>query len=133
MSDFHQTGEVATLHSLDRDGLARLEIELEEHTRQQALALVLPALFSEFEGEAMRRIRSELAGVRYVRQIVVTLGRADREQFEQARRFFDGFPQQVVFLWVSGSRIQRLFELLEANNLCSVEDGKGRSCWLAYG
>ena len=27
MADFHQTGEVATLHSLDRDGVARLEIE----------------------------------------------------------------------------------------------------------
>ena len=43
------------------------------------------------------------------------------------------FPQEVVVLWVSGPRIQRLFELLEANNLCSVEDGKGRSCWLVYG
>jgi glucosyl-3-phosphoglycerate synthase len=132
MADFHQTGEIATLHSLDRDGLARLEIELEEHTRQQPLALVLPALFSEFEGEAMKRIRNELASVRYVRQIVVALGRADREQFEHARRFFDGL-QNVVVLWVSGPRLQRLFELLEANGLSSGEDGKGRSCWLAYG
>ena len=133
MADFHQTGEVATLHSLDRDGVARLEIELEEHTRQQPLALVLPALFSEFEGKAMRHIRDELAGVRYVRQIVVALGRADREQFEHARRFFDGFPQQVVMLWLSGPRVQRLFELLAENNLDTGEDGTGRSCWMAYG
>ena len=133
MSDFHQTGEVATLHALDSGGVARLERELEEYTKEHPIALVLPALFSEFEGEAMRRIRAELTGVRYLRQIVVALGRADEQQFQQARAFFADFRQQVVFLWVSGRRIQGLFDLLEDNNLVTGEDGKGRSCWLAYG
>jgi len=133
MSDFHQTGEVATLHALDNDGLARLEKELEEYTKGQPIALVLPALFSEFEGEAMRRIRAELTGVRYLRQIVVALGQADEEQFRQACSFFADFRQQVVFAWVSGKRLQALFDLLEANNLVTGEDGKGRSCWMAYG
>lgn len=133
MSDFYQTGEVTTLHGLDRDGLPRLEEELEDYTRAQPIALVLPALFSEFEGEAMKRIRAELSRVAYLRQIVVALGQADEEQFEQARAFFAGFPQPVIFLWVSGPRLLRLFDLLSTSNLFTGEDGKGRACWLAYG
>lgn len=133
MSDFYQTGEVATLHSLDQNGLERLEKELEELARIRPIALVLPALYSEFEGEAMKRIRAELARVRYLRQIVVTLGRAEEEQFDSARRFFDGFPHPVTFLWNSGPRVQGLYRMLEDNGLSVGEDGKGRSCWIACG
>ena len=133
MSDFYQTGEVATLHSLDQDGLERLEKELEGLAKIRPIALVLPALYSEFEGEAMKRIRAELARVRYLRQIVVTLGPADEEQFDSARRFFDGFPHPVTFVWNSGARIQALYQMLEQNGLSVGEDGKGRSCWMAYG
>lgn len=133
MSDFYQTGEVATLHSLDQDGLERLEKELEELARIRPIALVLPALYSEFEGEAMKRIRAELARVRYLRQIVVTLGRADEEQFDSARRLFDGFPHPVTFIWNSGPRVQGLYRMLEDNSLSVGEDGKGRSCWIACG
>ncbi|MBI3697668.1 MAG: glycosyl transferase [Acidobacteria bacterium] len=133
MSDFYQTGEVATLHSLDQDGLERLEGELEKLAETNPIALVLPALYSEFEGPAMKRIRAELARVRYLQQIVVTLGRADEEQFEAARSFFDDFPHPVTFIWNSGERIQDLYQMLENNGLPVGEDGKGRSCWMAYG
>ena len=133
MSDFYQTGEVATLHSLDNNGLERLEGELEQFGKASPIALVLPALYSEFEGQAMKRIRAELARVRYLRQIVVTLGRADEEQFDSARRFFDDFPHEVTFVWNSGKAMQRLYRLLDDNGLSVGEDGKGRSCWMAYG
>ena len=108
MSDFYQTGEVATLHDLDLDGLDSLEHELEDYTRQRPIALILPALFSEFQGEAIRRIRDELANVRYLRQIVLALDDADTRQFAVARRFFEGLPAPVVVLWISGKRLQRL-------------------------
>jgi glucosyl-3-phosphoglycerate synthase len=133
MSDFYQTGEVATLHDLDLDGLESLEHELEDYTRHRPIALILPALFSEFQGEAIRRIRDELANVRYLRQIVLALDDADTKQFAVARRFFEGLPAPVVVLWVSGKRIQRLFDLLETQGLSVGKSGKGRSCWLAYG
>jgi glucosyl-3-phosphoglycerate synthase len=133
MSDFHQNGEVATLHSLDHDGLERLEHEIQQHARANPIALVLPALYTEFEGPAMQQIRAELARVRYLTQIVVSLGRADLRQFHQARRFFEDFPHPVEILWNSGPHVQRLYRLLEDSGLPVGEDGKGRSCWLAYG
>lgn len=133
MADFYQTGVITTLHRLNPDGLPRLERELEQFSAETPVGLVLPALYSEFEGPAMRRIAAELARVRYLRHIVVALGRADREQYERARQFFDGFPQPVTILWMDSERIQSLLQLLEEKGLSAGPDGKGRSCWLAYG
>lgn len=133
MADFYQTGVVTTLHRLNPDGLERLERELEGFSEEVPIGLVLPALYCEFEGSAMRRIAAELARVRYLRHIVVSLGRADRKQYERVKQFFDGFPHPVTILWVDGERIQRLLRMLEDKGLPPGPDGKGRSCWLAYG
>ncbi len=133
MADLYQTGVIATIHRLGNADVERLERELQRYARQRPIALVLPALYSEFEGEAMPRIVSELKEVKYLKQIVVTLGRADLEQFKRAREFMSLLPQNVKFVWNDGPRVQRRYALLRENDLPVGEDGKGRSCWMAYG
>jgi glucosyl-3-phosphoglycerate synthase len=133
MADFYQTGVVATLHRLDGGGLERVERQLEVFSRLNPIGLVLPALYSEFETPAMRQIVSELAHVRYLKQVVVALGRAGEAEYRRARDFFKDFTTQVTFLWMDGDRIQRLLALLEEHGLSAGADGKGRSCWMAYG
>ncbi len=133
MADFYQTGVVTTLHRLSPDGLPRLERDLERFTEILPIALVLPALYSEFETPAMKAIVAELARVRYLKQIVVTLGRTGAAEYQRAREFFEGFPLPVTFLWIDGERMQNLFNLLDENGLSAGADGKGRSCWMAYG
>ncbi len=84
MGDFHQTGVITTLHRLGRSTVDQLEKELEETLLYRPIALVLPCLYSELEGEALPRIVDELAQVRYLREIVVGLGRAGEEEFRRA-------------------------------------------------
>ena len=133
MSDFYQTGCVTTLHRLNPDGLPRLEAELRRYSRVRPIGLVLPALYTEFETPAMRGIVDELARVDYLQHIVVALGRATRAEYQQARAFFAGFPHAVTFLWVDSPPVQALLRTLEQRGLSAGQDGKGRSCWLAYG
>jgi len=133
MSDFYQTGVVATLHRLVEAGHERLERELLDYSSQRPIALVLPALFTEFEGPAMPNIIAQLRQVRYLRQVVVTLDRADPAQFARARRMMSGIQAELTFIWNNGPRIQALYEKLADNNLPTGEAGKGRSCWMAYG
>ncbi len=133
MADFYQTGAVTTLHRLRRDGTARVEAELEKFAGANPIGLVLPALYSEFETPSMRRIVDELAKVRYLHRIVLALGRATADQYAKARDFFHDFPMPVTFLWIDSERIQSLFQMLAERGLSAGPDGKGRSCWLAYG
>ena len=133
MSDFFQTGVVATLHRLVASGHDRLEQELSVFARNRPIALVLPALWREFEGPALPRILAELNEVPYLSQIVFTISGADAAEFEKARAMTAHLPQEVTFIWNDGPRLQGMYERLERNNLPVGVDGKGRSCWLAFG
>ena len=133
MADFHQSGAVTTLHRLTPNSIDRLEADLERFSRNKPIGLVLPALYSEFETMAMQRIVSQLQQVRYLQRIVVVVGRARQDQFERAREFFDKFYTPVTCLWMESERIQGLLRMLEEKGLSAGPDGKGRSCWMAYG
>ena len=133
MADFYQTGVVTTLHRLTPNSIDRLEADLEKFSRNKPIGLVLPALYSEFETLAMQRIVPELRKVRYLQRIVVVLAKASHAQYLKAREFFDGFYTPVTVIWVDSERVQSLFRMLEDRGLSAGPDGKGRSCWLAYG
>jgi glucosyl-3-phosphoglycerate synthase len=133
MADFYQNGIVTTLHRLTTDNTERLESDLQNFSRNKPIGLVLPALYSEFETLAMQRIVAQLKKVRYLQRIVVALGAANEAQFKRARDFFRTFYTPVTVLWMNGARIEALLRMLENKDLSAGPDGKGRSCWMAYG
>ncbi|MGD9347689.1 MAG: glycosyl transferase [Candidatus Aminicenantes bacterium] len=133
MSDFYQTGIVTTFHRLGKIDLKRMDDELMEFNRQRPIALVLPALYSELEGPALKHILEEIKQVPYLHEIVVTMGRTDREQYHEAKKFFSALPQRTRIVWNTGPGIGKLYKQLKDNGLFVGDDGKGRSCWTAYG
>ncbi len=133
MGDFHQPGEITTLHRFGKLDLNKLESAIKKYSRLRPIALVLPTIFSELEGTALPKILEELKEVKYLNQIVVTLGRFNKEQFKQAKKFFSVLPQEVKLIWNDSSRIKKLYKLLDDENVSAGQDGKGRSAWLAYG
>ena len=50
MSDFHQTGLVATFHRLGEGNLEKLERSLEKAARHKGISLVLPCLYRPSTG-----------------------------------------------------------------------------------
>lgn len=132
MSDFFQNGVITTLHRLKRDNEGLLINELRSLKPYIKIALVLPSLFSEFEGEAMPRIISELSTADYIDLIVLSLSKADEDGFRQVKRVLSDLPQEVVVIWNDGPRMQELYGKLwtEFN---PWEMGKGMALWIGYG
>ena len=133
MADFYQTGVVATFHRLGRFNLEKLEAELSWYARERPIALVLPSLYSELEGEALKGIVRQLKQVKYLGEIVVALGPASEDEFKRARDFFSVLPQKTQIIWNTGPRITEVFRSIEAAELPTGETGKGKSVWMAYG
>lgn len=133
MSDFYQTGVVATFHRLGKLNLEKIEAELTWYSQERPIALVLPSLYSELEGEALKGIVKKLKEVKYIREIVVTLGPASAEEFEKAKKFFSVLPQETKIIWNTGPRISEIYRNIESANLPTGEHGKGKSAWMAYG
>lgn len=133
MSDFYQTGVVATFHQLGQVNLDKIEEELSWYAVERPIVLVLPSLYSELQGEALKGIVNHLKEVKYLREIVVTLGPASLKEFEHARRFFSVLPQKTTILWNSGRRVSAIYDAIETEGLPTGEAGKGRQVWMAYG
>jgi len=133
MSDFFQPGVITTLHRLKKDNLERKETELEFYSRYSPIALVLPSLYSELKEKALKTIVSEIQKVKYINQVIVTLGKADEKEFEHAKKFFSVLPQQTTVIWNDGPRVKSFYEVLNKNDISAGEDGKGRSTWMAFG
>jgi len=95
MSDFYQTGIITTLHQLGKPSLERLESELLGFSKTRPIALVLPALYSEFEGPAMPGIVQELTKVKYLNEIVLALDQASEADFKRVREFMAPIPAEI--------------------------------------
>lgn len=133
MSDFYQTGVISTLHRFPGAKLEKMEAELKRFQRRQPVTLLLPCLWSEFEGPAMPRIIEELRHVKYLREIVLVLGRANEAQFRRSREFLAGMAVPTKVIWNDSPRVKDLYAQLEANRISAGPDGKGRSVWLGMG
>lgn len=133
MGDFYQTGVVATLHRLGSPKLEKLEQELKDYSVNRPIALVLPSLYSELEGEALKGIIQELRQVRYLSKIMITMAQTNKEEFKKAREFFAVLPQETEIIWNDGPNIQELYRVLDKNDISAGPDGKGRSAWMAFG
>ena len=133
MADFHQNGNITTLHNLRTRELNDLEYELTTYAQTRRISLILPSLFSELEGEALPHILDELAKVPYLHRIIIGLDRADESQFRHARSFFARLPQTHTVIWNDSPRMKALDERLARRGLAPQEPGKGKNVWTSIG
>jgi glucosyl-3-phosphoglycerate synthase len=131
MPDFYQPARLPTLHHLaDCDLMAR-ERELAEWTKDRPLALLLPALYSEFKKTALPRMLREIAGVPYISDVVITVNHATASQITKARALCESWlgDKPFTLLWNDGPEIQALHRQIEAAGYKPYRDGKGTNIW----
>ena len=133
MGDFYQNGIVTTLHNLNQRSLEEMEAELRLFAKRRPMALVLPSLFSELEGEALPNIVQELSQVDYLTEIIIGLDRADADQYRHALNFFKPLQQNFKVLWNDGPRLKAIDQKLVEQGLSPMELGKGRNVWFCLG
>ncbi len=133
MVDFHQNGNITTLHNLRSRSLPEMTYELETFAQTRKMSLILPCLYSELETDAMPNILSELAKVTYLHRVIIGLDRATEEQFRLAKKFFEGLNQNHIVIWNDSPRMLALDTRLEQMGLAPTEQGKGKNVWTSIG
>lgn len=109
------------------DRLARL-------ARKRPLALVIPALYAEFERPALARILAELEHCAYLDHVVLVVGQATEQQFQQAQDTCRRLPQRTTLLWENGPALDRLKQqLVDCDVPLNVDRGKGLAVWWGLG
>ncbi|SFD24994.1 glycosyl transferase [Tropicimonas isoalkanivorans] len=133
MADFHQNGNIATLHNLRSRSTEDISSEIANYATKRKVSLILPSLYSELEGEALPAILAELSEVPFLNRIVIGLDQADESQFRHARQFFSVLPQKHDVLWNDSPRMQSIHKRLEELGLGPIEAGKGKNVWTCLG
>lgn len=133
MADFHQNGNIATIHNLRTRSPEDMTRELTSFGASRKISLVLPSLYSELEGDALPNIIKELSEVPYLHRIVIGLDQATEEQYRHAREFFSALPQNHVVIWNSSPRMTAIQDRLTALGLGPIENGKGKNVWGCLG
>jgi len=134
MSDFFQDNHITTFHSLgNKMSLEKLEADIRKFTPRRPVALIIPSLFSELEGTALPAIIEDLKSADYIKRIVVSLDRANRDEFNYAKEFFSQLPQDLKIIWNDGPRMKSVMRLLDKHEIPTGPQGKGRGAWLAFG
>ena len=134
MSDFFQDSHITAFHKLGNNmPLEKLEDIIRNFVPNRPMALIIPSLYSELSGEALPNILNKIKDVDYIQRIVISLDRANKEEFEHAKKFFNVLTQKVSVIWNDGDGIQNIFRILEENDIAVGPQGKGRGAWMAFG
>jgi len=67
-------------------------MRLEEVPDPKVSAGLLPSLYSELREKALKKIVSEIQAVKYINQVIITLGKAGQKEFEHTKEFFSVLP-----------------------------------------
>ncbi|MBU2942281.1 glycosyl transferase [Shimia thalassica] len=133
MADFHQNGNITTLHNLRTRDVREMENELSAFASTRNITLILPCLYSELEGDALHNILKELSEVKYLHRIIIGLDAASEEQFRHAKEFFKALDQNHIVIWNDSPRMLALGDRLDALGLRPNEQGKGKNVWSSLG
>jgi len=134
MADFFQNGSITTLQNVSNIDLVSMEKELEKFSQRRNMVLLLPALYSEFETPAMKKILKELQGVKYLYKIILGLDRATKKQFEDVKKIMATLDVKVDVLWNDGPNMAELYKKFDDNGFRSTDiKGKGRNVWTMIG
>tara|TARA_A100001015_G_scaffold299072_2_gene382664 strand:- start:2837 stop:5803 length:2967 start_codon:yes stop_codon:yes gene_type:complete len=133
MSDFHQNGIITNFHNLKTRSPESLEREVFQLSRKNPVGLILPSLFSEFQGDALPKIVDVLSELDYIDEIIVGLDQATESEYKHALNFLEVLPHNVKVLWNGGTRLRKIDALLKDYNLSPLQEGKGRNVWYMFG
>ena len=107
MPDFHQNGVIATLHNFNTKKIEQIEKDLLSFSKTSPMTLILPSLYSELEKPALTYIVNTLKKVKYIKNVVIGLDQANKNEFVKAKKFFSVLPQKTYILWNDGPRLKK--------------------------
>ncbi len=133
MGDFSQNGFVTTLHNFNTKSARQFEEELKIFSGYRPMELILPSLYSELEGPALKDIVKQISQTDYISHVIIGLDKASFEQFRHAFYFFSKLKKPFSLLWNDGPRLRAIHDELEDRKLAPTELGKGRNVWYCIG
>jgi glucosyl-3-phosphoglycerate synthase len=109
-----------------------MEARLLQASARIPVGVVIPALYSDLASPAMKHIIQELAQMKFIQRVYISLDRADEQDFRQARAIVAPLGEKSCLLWNDNPQVQVVIQKID-NLLPLGPRGKGRAVWTALG
>lgn len=131
MADFQQN-IVPTFTRLVDEDLGRMEESILRAAQRAPIGVIIPALFSDLSSPAMQGIIQELASMKFVKRIYISLARCSEEEVHRAREIIHPISDHTVLLWNDAPAVQSVLEKINQAVPLGAS-GKGSAVWTALG
>ncbi len=134
MSDFANTGQVATFHCLGQGSDHNLLPRLRQLLITRPLTLLLPCHVRDLQGVAFQNIISQLSSADLLTHLILLLDGAAEEDLSFAKEMLSASRHPTTVLWLDGPQGVAFRERLAAEGVDAVlTPGKGRTLWMGFG
>jgi glucosyl-3-phosphoglycerate synthase len=131
MADFH-INKVPTFSLLQHETCAAMEEKVKIASAKIPVGVLIPALFSDLSGDAMRNIISVLADTSYVYKVYISLDQADENDFIRAKKIITPLGDKASLVWNDKPQVKEVVSRIEKQLPLGVR-GKGRAVWTCLG
>ncbi len=131
MADFH-INKVPTFSLLQHESCESMEDKVLKASAKIPVGVLIPALYRDLSGDAMRHIIEVLSGLQYVKRIYISLDQARKEEFVNARKIVAPLGNRAVLVWNDKPEVSAVIQRIE-KLLPLGSRGKGRAVWTCLG
>jgi glucosyl-3-phosphoglycerate synthase len=131
MPDFH-LDRVPTFTLLPSEGIETMERRIRNASARMPIGVVIPALYADLSGPAMKCIIQEIQTMDFVKRVYISLDRANQEEFQKCKEIIAPLEGKGMLLWNDCPKVQSALEQIETQLKLGAR-GKGRAVWTALG
>jgi glucosyl-3-phosphoglycerate synthase len=131
MADFH-INKVPTFPILQHEGCEGMESKVLRASERIPVGVLIPALYTDIAGDAMKNIISVLVNTNYIRKIYISLDRANHNEYMNAREIVAPLGSRAAIVWNDKPEVANVIDCIE-KQLPLGSRGKGRAVWTCLG
>jgi len=131
MADFH-INKVPTFPILQHESCETMESKVMLASARIPIGVLIPALYTDLASEAMLNIIKVLSETEYIKKIYISLDRANRNEFNDAKKIVAPLGDRVMLVWNDKPEVLAIIDRIE-KQITLGSRGKGRAVWTCLG
>ena len=131
MADFY-INKLPTFSLLPNESTRSMEEKILEESRKIPIGVLIPALYSDLSGAAMRSIIRQLAGMDFIKKVYVCLDQASEEEYKSSIVITRPLGKKGVLIWNDSPKVRKVLSDIEKELFVGLR-GKGNSVWTGLG
>ncbi len=131
MADFF-LNKLPTFSLLHGESTRPMEEKLLHASDRIPMGVLIPALFSDLAGEAMKNIIKVLSELELIRKVYICLDRASFENYQTAVEIIKPLGKKGVLIWNDSPGMRDIIAEIEKELVVDIR-GKGNAVWTGLG